>query len=670
MSEIELRNVFVQSCRKCAYQYDFLLPDGKTVTVLCGQPRGVVYKAVSYLWENTQPLHLTCRKCSVVKSVPMRDVTKLWNILEFVRGGSKIWLDALSIDQSDPNDLAAQIAVMGNIYRDAEVVSVMLPAEDKEAFERLKTLTITADEIVKRGAEFGLALPAAIQGQGPDTPSSSSSTLDQLAQDYNKLICSWEENTGNWNYWSRAWTFQEWTMAAEIEITWEGIPNHGGLQNIKNVNISASSIIGHWRVKNGQKPDQGTKPIYLAEVAIRAEVSSDLNFVRMYFPFQEFLVADEVEDSVELRLRTTLTPMHSISSGTSVEITKKDRKEPNLRRLLGLALSAMSISERKARFEADLVHCWASMCNIQYDYNKDDHLSLALQKVTAALRKAGIQIFNFHATCQGGETDLTFMRYAAAVKHRNLISRAYMFGAPVFVGRVDTITHFRHCLEQLGEPAILPRSYDITLQAVGKVSIQTPIPCIDRDLVLSSFKNLVSGTADGQEVLDVNEELQKLLEEISSAAPKQLEKHILLPISISCQESGMSWDFDAWTICPPHVDTSKLFVARESLNGTLVLAVPLSADDAQIVAYLNMTHQRHGTYLIKTDKDAVADIVFRRPDPFLVEALLSSDFSSGPKPVDPAMMAMMGVPGMGLMDVLDEARNVQLTLGAERFRAA
>jgi hypothetical protein len=73
-------------------------------------------------------------------------------------------------------------------------------------------------------------------------------------------------------------------------------------------------------------------------------------------------------------------------------------------------------------------------------------------------------------------------------------------------------------------------------------------------------------------------------------------------------------------------------VARESLNGTLVLAIykapqrdlkarPYTSEDprepateAQIVAYLNMTNQIDGTYLIKSDQVGVLDIVFRTKD--------------------------------------------------------
>ncbi|KAF8856091.1 hypothetical protein BDZ45DRAFT_745809 [Acephala macrosclerotiorum] len=175
-----------------------------------------------------------------------------------------------------------------------------------------------------------------------------------------------------------------------------------------------------------------------------ADASTSLNLVRMHFPFQNFLIADEVEDPMELRRQTALSQIHSISSGTSVEIFKGDREASKLRRLLDLALTSVGITKRKAR------------------YDKNDSIHIALQKVIAALRQAGIQIFNFHAnSC--GETDLNFMEYAAALKHSNLVSRAFMFGAAAFVGRVDTITHIRYCLEQAERPTKLPCTVEVLL---------------------------------------------------------------------------------------------------------------------------------------------------------------------------------------------------------------
>jgi hypothetical protein len=60
--------------------------------------------------------------------------------MNFVRGGRVIWLDAMSIDQTDLKDKEAQLFVMGDIYRNAETVSVVLLNSDEEAYGRLRQL--------------------------------------------------------------------------------------------------------------------------------------------------------------------------------------------------------------------------------------------------------------------------------------------------------------------------------------------------------------------------------------------------------------------------------------------------------------------------------------------------------------------------------------------------
>ena len=69
---------------------------------------------------------------------------------------SAIWLDAMSIDQNDPKDKAAQLFVVGDIYRNAETVSVLSPNSDQEAYRRLTQFGIIADAIFKRSEVYGM----------------------------------------------------------------------------------------------------------------------------------------------------------------------------------------------------------------------------------------------------------------------------------------------------------------------------------------------------------------------------------------------------------------------------------------------------------------------------------------------------------------------------------
>jgi hypothetical protein len=606
--------VFVECCRKCSMKYQFRLDNGETVTVLCGRPITQKYKAVSYLWENTSDLPLKCQRCSVVTTIPMRDASKLWRLMKFVRGGSAIWLDAMSIDQTDPKDKAAQLFVMGDIYRRAEMVSVLLPNSDEEAYRKLAELKVVADAIVRRTQAFGM--PLANSSDSIDTERIE--VLQGLSDDYWAKIRDWILDIHKWSYWRRAWTFQEWAMASEIEISWEGAEGNENLFSIKNVIVMASTIIAHWR----QTTARQSAAISLSDkikqqMHLREEMGPGLNSVRAHFPFEDFLVADEAEDQDNLRHRTFTSGLPSATdSGTYVSLESRSTPPSKFRSLLGLALNSISTSKREATYEADLIACWASMCNIEYAYDKHDSFASALHKAIAALRKRGIKVYNFLVNTDSGETDLKFLDYAASHPQSNSPSKGYLLGTPIFIGRADTLRHIRNLLSQDGQRAHLDANCNILLRQVENVTVKRPILWSDWEKVIPAFRSMLSGKATG--LLDIGEMVESLVIQLD---PDQLGKYAFVTASIIVADVEKMWYFNAWAVCPSNINFSDLFVARESLNGTLVLAVykgPRSDDEpakeAEVVAYLNMTHQRDGTYLIKVDENGVVDVVFRTVD--------------------------------------------------------
>jgi hypothetical protein len=150
--------ISIERCRSCASKYEFRLASGATATVFCGRPHiDQPYKAISYVWETEWPpqkVALKCLRCAMIKNIPMRDVKKLGALTACMKGNVPVWLDAMSIDQDDDDDKSDQLAVMGNIYKQATAVSVLLPMNDEGAYQRLKALGIAADGIVKRKDEF------------------------------------------------------------------------------------------------------------------------------------------------------------------------------------------------------------------------------------------------------------------------------------------------------------------------------------------------------------------------------------------------------------------------------------------------------------------------------------------------------------------------------------
>lgn len=466
-------------------------------------------------------------------------------------------------------------------------------------------------------------------------------------------------------------------MAAEIDITYEHASSGTGLQNVKNVIVSASSTVGQWKVQNAISSHLEPNPLF-AKLRVREETSHMLNIVRKHFPFQDFLVSDENEDQDSMRILTSLSPAHTLDSGTHVSLATADKQSISLRALVGLALNAMSIGPRQARYEADLVACWASMCNINYGYKKEDSFELALQKVITALRQRGFRIYNFLVNTDGGETDLRFHEYAAAMPHTNSTSGALLLGSPILTGRADTVRHIQHSLSQSGILTSLPTTFDITLRPILEIEIKSPIMFADISDIIKAYRGLVIGQADDMGVADAGLKIGELLAEMSASDPAQLRKHSLLPLSVTVQEGSyvetparedinsavteqstiINYPINAWAIIPSHLLAAEVFTARESLNGTLVLATPASTNvkHASIVAYVTMTHQRYGTYLIKADEDGVLDMVFKKQDPFIREAMMESDS-------DDDLMD----PKWAIMDAFQIARGVRIEMEQRKW---
>jgi hypothetical protein len=228
--------ISIERCRTYSAEYEFRLDSSDQVTIMCGIPKDHAYKAVSYVWEGVSSLALECRNCSTTIHVPIRDSHKLRHLMDFVRGGSTVWLDALSIDQDDDQDKAHQLPKMGTIFHQAATVSVFMPESDKEAYDRLRQLGITADAIIKRHKDYGMFAEEHTQESTVDLEA-----LSNLADDFSEQVIRWERNLHKGKYWRRAWTLQEWAMASEIEISYEAVPANEKLVNIKKVIVLAAT---------------------------------------------------------------------------------------------------------------------------------------------------------------------------------------------------------------------------------------------------------------------------------------------------------------------------------------------------------------------------------------------------------------------------------------------
>jgi hypothetical protein len=605
--------ISVEGCRTCSAEYKFRLESGEIVTIMCGIPKDHAYKAVSYVWEEVSPLALECRNCSATICVPMRDSQKFRHLMDFVRGGSIIWLDALSIDQDDDQDKAHQLPNMGTTFRQATKVSVFLPASDKDAYDRLRQLGITADVIIKRHKDYGMSGEEHARKSAVDLE-----TLRELADDFSEQIIEWEHNVHEWKYWRRAWTLQEWAMASEIEVSYEAAPGSEKLVDLKNVIVLAATTTCRWKQMKAKISENIEE-----QIKARNESGRINHIVKLHFTFEDLPFEDHHENVEDVRRLTFLPALPSATSGgTHVRAKQLSSEFIRLCYDLSKALHAMSVSKREASDEADLVCCWAAMCNLTYDYDRREKYATALHKVIYALRQRGIRIFNFLANTNCGETDLDFLEYAAAHRQSNDPIRGFLSGSPIFTGRADTVLHVRKSLSPKAEITFLEPKFDVRLRLIDRYIIKRPISWGDKEKALLAFRSLVSGKSDGETLLDVVSLVEIAVNEIS---PEALKKYLLVHIQIGVDDYNSMWYFNTWAVIPTTTPLQELFVAREDLNGTLVLAIftgPIVIEDgkrqlstqARIVSYLNMTHQRDGTYLVKADEAGTVDIVFRTKD--------------------------------------------------------
>ncbi|KEF55821.1 uncharacterized protein A1O9_08572, partial [Exophiala aquamarina CBS 119918] len=563
--------------------------------VICGRPSPQsTYKAVSYLWEKTIQLPLKCHQCKQVKKIPMRDADKLWSIMRFVRGGATIWLDAMSIDQDDPKDKATQLSIMGDIYRHAQAVSIMLPVSDIEAYSNLKQVGITANAIVKESN----CLTSAVQV--PESTTIDKRVFNSLAGEFLNQLMEIKNSLERWRYWKRAWTFQEWTVASEIEIACEANKKNECVINIKKVVVNAAHLVSfEMRRAADTVPDD-----YLERVKRRDDLGRHLHTIKTLFPVEDYIIGGDEVDFSDMRLMTSLPTVNTATSfGTEMlPKTPTGTSHKSLQTLVSLTLNAIHLSKREATYEADLVYCWASMCNICFDYDQNDEYHLALHKVVSSLRHSGITIFNFSVNTDSAETDRNFLKYAVAQQQSNAAYGGHLVGSAMFIGRTDTVSHVQNLLNQDARILHLEPNFNVVLRQVERTIFKRPVLMSNKTRALEVFRSMISGTADGQRLLDVGDMLKTTLGETDD---EKLKSHYLITAQIGVEDVYTMWYFNAWAIFPANVLLTDLFIARESLNGTLVLALygnPKPASTARILAYLNMTHQRDGTYLVKADE--------------------------------------------------------------------
>lgn len=155
----------------------------------------IEYEALSYVWGEPEPQHII-----LVNDVEYSITPNLAKALEAFRNDGivlrPLFVDAICIDQSDPDEKATQVALMGRIYRQASIVRAWLgEAPDGGADRALHILRLLNQERA--------LTDIIVEGRAV------------VSQDLSCIANFW-----NAEYWNRAWIVQEFTLPKHVIVHW------------------------------------------------------------------------------------------------------------------------------------------------------------------------------------------------------------------------------------------------------------------------------------------------------------------------------------------------------------------------------------------------------------------------------------------------------------------
>lgn len=303
------------------------------------------------------------------------------------------------------------------------------------------------------------------------------------------------------------------------------------------------------------------------------------------------------------------------------------------------------------------------MCNLEYDYQRDDTFMEAQKKVLEAIRSRGVRIYNFQANIPGmtAEMDAEFLSYSFSQLHTHTTHKAFSFGAPVFTGVSDFSHHLRssvcsrETLRMTGLGVELSPVTGVTLEkiipglqiervaeelariqtgfweqpfvlfkdtrAVARAALRSlPLSDLQRmSLVVVSFKeaNLYSESPiDSEEERYQREEIANTTNYILSLdlLGRSFTPYTADTVPTIEQAPNIEYLKYAWAFCRNSDISSKTIdVAREHLNGTLVLFHRDNDMRARVLAYLTGIDMMAGAYLLPVEPDGEMDITLRAP---------------------------------------------------------
>ncbi|KAK6431761.1 hypothetical protein LTR95_012079, partial [Oleoguttula sp. CCFEE 5521] len=626
-----LKQIRFERCVACAGIFECRLGDGSTVAIYAGLPGPELYTAISYVWGSTSDKAVECASCGYIAIFPCHSESKFSDMVHLAGAGSTIWLDALSIDQADPEDQARQIPAMGDIYNNASRVSVLLPACDSRAYQLLATLSYTAKEILDRPAYFIFNYEDAVAALADAAANASRRTGKQAVPENEDIyrptygvratseqcaefvtcLQTFDAIVKGFQYWSRAWTFQEWAMASDIDLGLEtdvADSQHAKIRyrpftSVKSSIFSAASLIAQYISLEG--------PYAKAHFGLsRGPIADFFNLVKRLFPREAQMLAPDEVDTREYLFQSQM-PSTGCYQLLGLRATPRGSELAGRRARLQIMLNAFTTSERNAKFDADLVACWAGMCSVQYEYVKEDTLLTPVRKVKSALRASGIRLFDF--VPEDSECDdrrmISFFHLTRPHQLCNAKEGANFEGLPILTGRCDAGEHLGIVLAQdLRKMSTLKASGRVR-QITGSVSSSALLSDVGKatDLLLGSTNH---HSDDSIMFSTLRQPFSMFLRSLPVPL-SELYKFVQVTIPVR-DPHGKQKCLVAWALCAKTTSDGSFSIGRESVNGSLVLLKRHSRGIYNI-AYLVFTDSMSGSHVITPDEQGDVDLLLNTP---------------------------------------------------------
>jgi hypothetical protein len=490
---------------------------------------------------------------------------------------------------------------MGNIYRDAAFVSVLLPSEDLDAFGGLEQLVSCSETLYyQRRESFEQnedVTPTSVDDSGLRN-GLEEMTTPQLCRRYLDSISSFRQVMLSSTYWSRAWTFQEWAMAQDIHVEHERSHPESRIQNVKSSVLLAILMLARYKLS---WPEQDLK----LNIGLgRHSVPTVMRIVGSLFPNFDLFKADaELKEPLNIGRLMSKIEADSVNYGRAHSDT--EAVPENFKTLLCLMLNAYGLHQRTARFEADLVCCWASMCNISYPYSRDDSLARSLQKVVGAIRRRGVRLYNFTVNAAGAglEVDLLFLDHAAFYTPRvTTLDVAGPMEAALFSGAIVTERHVRNAVN-CREPYPRVIGTGVAVRAVVgsrivSMSLLSDIPAFNLQFEAGVVAQWgVPGEGQEPHVWGYGYALDDEGVDRSSDLSLAIAEVGLQDSNVAGKDS-----IKLWAICPARFSITDLLVAVEGINHTFILvARGNKAGEERPIAYLTNTDSSRMSRVVEVD---------------------------------------------------------------------